>query len=627
MDPIESAIAAINALKPGEEFSYNKIAKRFGVDRSTLCRRHRRLQVPHNTKIINQQKLTQQQEEELVTYIEELTARHIPPTREMIANFASAVAQEPVSESWVTRFINKYSINLISHYSTGMDSNRHNADSYVKYELYFNLLQRKIAQYKVDAEHTYNMDEKGFMIGITTRTKHVFSRRMWEKGEVKASLQDGNRAWVTLLACVCGDGTALPPGLLYDSANSTIQSSWVEEIQPGVHSVLVSSSPTGWTNNDIGLAWLQQVFDRFTKTKARRKWRLLILDGHGSHVTMDFINYCDRNKILLGILPPHSTHTLQPLDVVMFKPLSTAYSRELTTHLHNGQGLSVIKKSDFFHLFWKAWTSTFTQGLILRSFEVTGISPLQPNVILQRFAKDTPEASDSNSSSSSVYSGSDWLKIETLLRKVAKDEGSKELKKIRRSLHHISIQNQLLHYEISGLKEVLKTQKKHKKKSKPLDLQKNHEYHGGAVFWSPRKVQEARSREQVRQEQQEAEELQKAEMVKLRHANKLYNKKIAQEKREQRAREKEERDQVKAKKAEEAAERKAAKEAQKRDRNAQKSIQLPNQGKRKSSDQLQSETVKKHGGRGARSRTVAAEPPLPRATVTTRSGRTATKYR
>jgi hypothetical protein len=99
MDPIKSAIAAINALKPGEEFSYNKIAKRFSVNQSTLCQRHRRLQVPHNTKIINQQKLTQQQEEELITYIEELTTRHIPPTREIIANFASAVAQEPVSKS------------------------------------------------------------------------------------------------------------------------------------------------------------------------------------------------------------------------------------------------------------------------------------------------------------------------------------------------------------------------------------------------------------------------------------------------------------------------------------------------------------------------------------------------
>jgi hypothetical protein len=32
MDPIKSAIAAIEALKPGEEFSYNQIAKKYGVD-------------------------------------------------------------------------------------------------------------------------------------------------------------------------------------------------------------------------------------------------------------------------------------------------------------------------------------------------------------------------------------------------------------------------------------------------------------------------------------------------------------------------------------------------------------------------------------------------------------------
>jgi hypothetical protein len=78
--------------------------------------------------------------------------------------------------------------------------------------------------------------------------------------------------------------------------------------------------------------------------------------------------------------------------------------------------------------------------------------PLQPNIILQRFDKPSPESSDGNSSSNSVYSGKDWLKIETLLRKVARDEGSKELKKISRSLHHISIQNSLLHQEVAGLK-------------------------------------------------------------------------------------------------------------------------------------------------------------------------------
>ena len=83
------------------------------------------------------------------------------------------------------------------------------------------------------------------------------------------------------------------------------------------------------------------------------------------------------------------------------------------------------------------------------------------------------------------------------------------------------------------------------------------DYHGGAEFYSPHRVEKARADERTKQQNQEAEELKKAEMAKLRQANKLYNKKIAQERRKQRAWEKEERDRVRAEKAEEAAERKA----------------------------------------------------------------------
>ena len=112
------------------------------------------------------------------------------------------------------------------------------------------------------------MDEKGFLIRIIGRSKRIFSRRMWEKKEVTASLQDGSRAWITVLACICADGSALPPGLIYEAANKGIQSTWVEEIKAGEHKVFITSSSSGWTNNDIGLAWLEQVFDRCTKQKA-----------------------------------------------------------------------------------------------------------------------------------------------------------------------------------------------------------------------------------------------------------------------------------------------------------------------------------------------------------------------
>jgi hypothetical protein len=67
------------------------------------------------------------------------------------------------------------------------------------------------------------MDEKGFLIGILGRSKRIFSKRQWEKKEVKAALQDGSREWITVLASVCADGTAIPPGLIYASANSSLQ--------------------------------------------------------------------------------------------------------------------------------------------------------------------------------------------------------------------------------------------------------------------------------------------------------------------------------------------------------------------------------------------------------------------
>jgi hypothetical protein len=52
----------------------------------------------------------------------------------------------------------------------------------------------------------YNMDEKGVMIGVTGRSKQVFSRRQWEEMEVRESLQDGSREWITVVAAVSAAG-------------------------------------------------------------------------------------------------------------------------------------------------------------------------------------------------------------------------------------------------------------------------------------------------------------------------------------------------------------------------------------------------------------------------------------
>ncbi|CAE7002878.1 DDE 1 domain containing protein [Pyrenophora teres f. teres] len=201
--------------------------------------------------------------------------------------------------------------------------------------------------YDIATENTYNTDEKGFMLGITARSKRVFTRAIWEQNERRAAIQDGNREWISVIACICGDGSSLPPGIIYEG-KAGIQSSWVCDLQPNLQEVFIAHSTSGWINNELGLAWLEQVFNRFTIDKARRRWRLLILDGHGSHVTSDFINFCDAHKILLAVFPPHSTHSLQPLDVVMFAPLASAYSKKLQADLQRGHGTNWDKQRRVF---------------------------------------------------------------------------------------------------------------------------------------------------------------------------------------------------------------------------------------------------------------------------------------
>jgi hypothetical protein len=94
----------------------------------------------------------------------------------MVQNFASAITKWEVSQSWVTRFLHRYADQLTIKWSAGIDRDRHAADSYERYRLYFDLLQLKMRKYDVQPEDTYNMDEKGFFVGITARSKRVFSK-------------------------------------------------------------------------------------------------------------------------------------------------------------------------------------------------------------------------------------------------------------------------------------------------------------------------------------------------------------------------------------------------------------------------------------------------------------------
>jgi hypothetical protein len=496
----------------------------------------------------------------------------------MIRRFASGIAKKELGKGWVDRFIQRYQVDLISRWATGIDRSRHQADLGLKYKLYFDLLMDKISQYNVEPRHIYNMDEKGFMLGVLTRSKRVFSRRLYEEGKIKAHIQDGNREWITLLACICADGSHIEPSLIYQSASGSIQDSWLQAFDPNDHRVHFASSPSGWTNNELGLAWLKQVFDRSTKPKAGRSYRLLILDGHGSHLTMDFIEYCDRNRILLAVYPPHSTHTLQPLDVVMFKPLSSAYSAQVASFMERSQGLTSMSKRDFYPMFIAAWEASFKKDTILKAFKATGLSPLKPEVILKRFNQPA-QSGQSSDSDSSALSASDWRRIRQLVDRVVAERDQRKISKLNQTIHQLSIRSVLAEHENVRLKEALINERQRRKRGKALPLEAGEDYHGGAVFWSPRKVNEARDRLHQQELEEEQQQLQKVEIARERQEQRQAKAQDIEARRKARAEARIARQAERAREAADQASRAAARRAQQRLQQAQKTAQ---RGKKRS---------------------------------------------
>jgi hypothetical protein len=171
----------------------------------------------------------------------------------------------------------------------------------------------------------------------------------------------------------------------------------------------------------VGRVWVEQVFDRATSPQSGRRYRLLLLHGHGFHITPDFIQYCDTHRILLVILPPnttHATYALQPLDVGCFKPLSAAYAKELTDFTHQSMGLPAVKKGDFFPLFREAWSKAFSVDIIQSSFKACGLSPWDPEVILSRIRRQARTAENCDNHVETAKQ--QWPKLHIALRQITR---------------------------------------------------------------------------------------------------------------------------------------------------------------------------------------------------------------
>jgi hypothetical protein len=106
-------------------------------------------------------------------------------------------------------------------------------------------------------------------------------------------------------------------------------------------------------------------------------WRLLILDGHGSHTAIDFLWFCKQQQIYLSFLPGHASHVLQPLDLGVLAPLKSRYRSQIAA-LASLDDASPVKEQRFLTCYNLARRETFNPRLLLTGWKSAGLIPYNP---------------------------------------------------------------------------------------------------------------------------------------------------------------------------------------------------------------------------------------------------------
>jgi len=127
--------------------------------------------------------------------------------------------------------------------------------------------------------------------------------------------------------------------------------------------------------------WVKSTFEPETAKIAEGRRRLLIFDGHISHCSLKLILFAESKGITILLLPPHTTHRLQPLDVGVFGPLSQAWKKVVKDMANKGY---IVRKNNLISMYSQARDQALTEANIRTAFKRCGIEPYDPSVVTEQ---------------------------------------------------------------------------------------------------------------------------------------------------------------------------------------------------------------------------------------------------
>jgi hypothetical protein len=383
---------ALEVARAQEKPNITKIALEYGVPRSTLSDRVKKgAQARTARKPVNKA-LKGYQEEALIRWITHMRDLSMPPPPRLIEAWANRALERAgetrhVSKMWAYRF----EARLPKHLNLGpvkqktKESKRIQAEDAGFLAHWYDLLANVVTK-DTPARLVYNFDECGFQPGLGKSRNVVGS-----KGSCPDLAEAERGETITAVECIAADGWHMDPLFIFKSG--VFMESWYYESEDLPPNTITATSPNGWISDEISLGWLQYFIDATNhdgRTKRGEK-RILIFDGHGAHLTLEFLQKCEDNNIIPFGFLPHSTHLCQPLDGKPF----LSYKQHFRTANNEASYWAgqPYGKSDFLQMIGDVRKSAFNKRIIRESFKERGIYPVNGSKVVDNITNllDIPD--------------------------------------------------------------------------------------------------------------------------------------------------------------------------------------------------------------------------------------------
>ena len=275
-----------------------------------------------------------------------------------------------LSKTWFRPFIRRWpSLCLTAH--SELKKNRAQATTEEVTSKYYAELERIMEQHNLQnkPQNVYSIDETDlkFAYRISDAANGVDPRKTFSKAQKIGT--------AFLLACGSASGNALPPYYVFKGTRRSAD--LLSGDIPGSKMFMTQCS---WCNRDVFMDFLKNHFLPSLPPRADDEFLLLLYDGHTSHVSKPVIDFAKENRIVMFVLPAHTSPVLKLPNVACFASMRACYKTECVNFLEDNPG-RVITRFDLARLSSQAYVEALQEENLQEAFRKAGICPFNPNAV------------------------------------------------------------------------------------------------------------------------------------------------------------------------------------------------------------------------------------------------------